>query len=348
MIPGRRTRVLIVDDSAIVRRVLSDILASEPDIEVVGTAPDPYIARDKILTLQPDVVTLDIEMPRMDGLTFLAKLMEHRPMPVVIISSLAQASCEAALEAARRGAVDVLAKPGGPYSVSDLKGDLPRRIRAAAQSRPRRTDHCATQPAAPAVRPSTALRAHEGNLELIALGASTGGTQAIEAILTSLPEEMPPIAVVQHIPPVFSAAFARRLDSTCRLKVREATDGEPFRRGNVLVAPGNFHLTVERVASGLVARLNQNDRVCYQRPAVDVLFRSVAQTAGSRAAAALLTGMGRDGAEGMAALRKAGAMTIAQDEASCVVFGMPREAIRLGAAAKVLPLEQVASHLLVN
>jgi len=341
-----RTRVLIVDDSAIVRRVLSDILAEEPDIEVVGTAPDPYIARDKILALQPDVITLDIEMPRMDGLTFLGRIMEHRPMPVIIISSLAQASCEAALEAARRGAVDVLAKPGGPYSVGDLKGDLPRRIRAAAQSRPRRLDPAASESRSPVQMAAVGAGTVKGHCELIAIGASTGGTQAIEMVLSSLPADMPPIVIVQHIPPVFSAAFARRLDATCRLQVREARDGDPLQRGTALVAPGDYHMTVERNASGLTARLNRGDKVCYQRPAVDVLFHSVARLAGKRAAAALLTGMGKDGAEGMLALQKSGAFTIAQDEATCVVFGMPREAIRLGAASRVVPLSQIASSLL--
>jgi len=335
----RRTRVLIVDDSAIVRRVLSGILEAEPDIEVAGAAPDPYIARDKIVALQPDVITLDIEMPRMDGLTFLDRIMEHRPTPVVIISSLAQASCEAALEAVRRGAVDVLAKPGGPYSVSDLKGDLPRRIRAAAQSRPRPAEPASSSPLA-GRRPTA-----RDHCELIAIGASTGGTQAIEAVLSGLPADMPPIVIVQHIPPVFSAAFAQRLDSTCRLRVREARDGDPLRSGTALVAPGGFHMTVERGASGLEARLNQSPKVCFQRPAVDVLFHSVARAAGQRAAAVLLTGMGKDGAEGMLALHKSGAFTIAQDEATCVVFGMPREAIRLGAASRVAPLDQIAGSL---
>ena len=245
------------------------------------------------------------------------------------------------------GAVDVLAKPGGPYSVGELKGDLPRRIRAAAMSRPRRSEHGSLPPRpsrgpAQDVPPPT-----KSNCDLIAIGASTGGTQAIEAVLINLPAGMPPIAIVQHIPPVFSAAFARRLDATCQLQVREARDGEPFQRGVALVAPGDYHLTVERAAVGFQARLSQGPKVCYQRPAVDVLFHSVARNVGKKALGVLLTGMGKDGAEGMLALRSAGAHTIAQDEASCVVFGMPREAIRLGAAEKVVSLGQVAASLLV-
>ncbi len=338
-----RTRVLVVDDSAIVRKVISDILAAQPDIEVVGTAPDPYVARDKIIALRPDVLTLDIEMPRMDGLTFLDRLMRHYPLPVIVISSLTQSSTRAALEAMNRGAVDVLAKPGGPYSVGDLKEDLPRRIRAASQARlrQRQADPAETQTSAtPSAR--TQRRAEL----LLAIGASTGGTQAIEQVLRGLPADMPPIVITQHIPAGFSAAFAQRLNQICALQVLEAQGGETLAHGRAYVAPGNHHLVVERSASGLWRlRLDDGPKVCYQRPSVDVMFQSVALSAGPQACGVLLTGMGSDGAEGMLALRRAGAHTIAQDEDSCVVFGMPREAIRLGAAQQVLPLPAITGAL---
>ena len=351
-----KTKVLVVDDSAIVRKVISDILAAQPDLEVVGTAPDPFVARDKILALRPDVLTLDIEMPRMDGLTFLDRLMRHYPLPVIVISSLTQSSTRAALEAMHRGAVDVLAKPGGPYSVGDLKEDLPRRIRAAASARLRRhAPPAADTPAravpnqsrpAPAPLPSPTVRSAPPN-RLIAIGASTGGTQAIEQLLRTLPSVMPPIVITQHIPAGFSAAFAQRLNQVCALEVREAQGNEPLLPGFAFIAPGNFHLLVERApAGGWRTRLDQGSKVCYQRPSVDVMFRSVAQYATRQAFGILLTGMGSDGAEGMLQLRQANAPTIAQNEETCVVFGMPREAIRLGAALQVLPLPEIASALI--
>lgn len=347
-----KTRVLVVDDSAIVRKVISTILSEQSDLEVVGTAPDPYVARDKILALQPDVLTLDIEMPRMDGLTFLEKIMRHHPMPVIVISSLTQSSTRAALEAMSRGAVDVLAKPGGPYSVGDLKLDLPNRVRAAARARLKKiTDEAPAGPATPAVTPaknvpiSDALRSQLGDT-LIAIGASTGGTQAIERVLRPLPAEMPPIVVAQHIPPGFSAAFAERLNRCCALEVKEAQGNETLRPGLVLIAPGDHHLVIDRVGGGWRARLDDGPKVCYQRPSVDVLFQSVARSAGGKAIGMILTGMGDDGANGLLQMRKDGARTLAQDEASCVVFGMPKEAIARGAAERVLPLEQMHQVLL--
>ena len=334
-------RVLIVDDSAIVRQVLADILANEAGIEVVGTAPDPYIARDKILALSPDVLTLDIEMPRMDGLSFLDRIMKHRPLPVIVISSLTQSASSAALEALRRGAVDVLAKPGGPYSVGDLKEDLPRRIRAAASARLRRP----VQPAqSPRAAGSPAPVTH-GKWKVVAIGASTGGTQAIEAVLSCLPAAAPRIVVAQHIPAGFSTAFADRLDGVCAVRVREAADGDLLEPGLALVAPGNFHLTVERSGGALRAAVRNGEKVCYQRPSVDVLFDSVARAAGDRACGVLLTGMGADGADGLLHMREAGADTLAQDEASCVVFGMPREAILRNAAAHVESLDRIGAWL---
>jgi two-component system chemotaxis response regulator CheB len=340
---GRKIRVLIVDDSAIVRKMLAEALASEPDMEVVGTAPDPFVARDKIVSLRPDVITLDIEMPRMDGLTFLKKIMKFHPLPVIIISSLAQSSSQAALEALQCGAVEVLAKPGGPYSVGELKHDLPHKVRAAAQARICKPK---AQLAAP-VSPPTPAFSSASDSTVIAIGASTGGTEALREVLTGLPANMPGILVVQHIPPVFSLAFANRLDNLCRLHVKEAADGDRLTPGLVLIAPGNFHMTLRQTGGQYSVRVQDGPRVCYQRPSVDVLFESVAQAAQGDAIGAILTGMGSDGAQGLLKMKRAGARTLAQDEASCVVFGMPREAIRMGAVDRIAPLDRVAEELTV-
>lgn len=339
----RRVKVLIIDDSAIVRKILSEALAGEPDLEIVGTAPDPYVARDKILALQPDVLTLDIEMPRMDGLTFLRKLMRYHPLPVIVISSLGQASCQAALQALASGAVEVLAKPGGPYSVGELRLDLATRIRAAAAAR-----LPAPKPEAPVPVPADApLRAKAyAQGHLIAIGASTGGTEAIEVLLSQMPEGCPPIVIAQHIPAGFSSAFAARLNQICQIEVKEADDGDALVTGRVLIAPGNLHMLLRRAMPGYRVEVKTGPRVCYQRPSVDVLFHSVAEIAGARAVGAILTGMGADGAQGLLAMRRAGARTIAQDESTCVVFGMPREAIKLGAAERVVPLPRVAHAIL--
>jgi two-component system chemotaxis response regulator CheB len=336
---GRVIKVLIVDDSAIVRKILQDTLSSERDIEVVGTAPDPYIARDKILALRPDVLTLDIEMPRMDGLTFLKALMQHYPLPVIIISSLGQASCQFALDALRLGAVEVLAKPGGPYSIGELKHALPAKIRAAAAARVG-----AKTPAGPA-RAVTSVSAFPPGA-LIAIGASTGGTEAIQEILTRLPADSPGIVITQHIPPVFSRAFADRLNQLGPLRVKEAEDRDEVKRGHVLIAQGGLHMVLRRNAGGYCVALKDGPKVCYQRPSVDVLFHSVAEVAGAKATGVILTGMGSDGAQGLLRMKQAGAHTIAQDEATCVVFGMPREAIRLGGAERVLPLADIPEAVL--
>ena len=342
----RRIRVLIVDDSAIVRRILSEALSGESDIEVVGTAPDPYVARDKILALQPDVITLDIEMPRMDGLTFLKKLMHFHPMPAIIISSLAQPSCLAALQALEFGAVEVLAKPGGPYSVGELRQSLAQKVRAAAAARIRLPERagaaCEAKPsppvrlAAPALPPGTVL----------AIGASTGGTEAIATVLTRIPQSCPGIVVAQHIPAQFSRAFASRLNTICAMDVKEAEDGDTLRNGLALVAPGDFHMVLRHSGGRYYVSVKTGPRVCYQRPSVDVLFSSVAEAAGAEAVGVLLTGMGNDGAQGLLRMRQAGARTIAQNEATCVVYGMPREAVELGAVAQVLPLTAIAEAML--
>jgi two-component system, chemotaxis family, protein-glutamate methylesterase/glutaminase len=338
---GRKIRVLIVDDSAIVRKMLAEALASEPDMEVVGTAPDPFVARDKIVSLRPDVITLDIEMPRMDGLTFLKKIMKFHPLPVIIISSLAQSSSQAALEALQCGAVEVLAKPGGPYSVGELKHDLPHKVRAAAQARVGKPKAQLTAPAPP---PALGFSSASDST-VIAIGASTGGTEALREVLSGLPANMPGILVVQHIPPVFSLAFANRLDNLCRLHVKEAADGDRLTPGLVLIAPGNFHMTLRNTGGQYSVRVQDGPRVCYQRPSVDVLFDSVAQVSKGDAIGAILTGMGSDGAHGLLQMKRAGARTLAQDEASCVVFGMPREAIRMGAVDRITPLDRVAAEL---
>lgn len=343
-----KIKVLIVDDSAIVRKILAEAIDSQSDMEVIGTAPDPYVARDKILSLRPDVLTLDIEMPRMDGLTFLKKVMRYNPVPTIIISSLGQASTTAALDALRFGAVDVLAKPAGPYSVGDLRTSLASRIRAAASTRfvpsglnvqnqvqvkvPIVTapDNLVTLPPFP-FHPET----------ILAIGASTGGTIAIQDILQRLPADIPGTVITQHIPAGFSFAFANRLNQLCRMEVREAINGDTIRPGLVLIAPGDFHLLVRRAGSRYVVELQQGPQVCYQRPSVDVMFASVTQSAAAHALGILLTGMGTDGAKGLLAMRRAGAPTIGQDEQSCIVFGMPREAARLGAVEITASLHDI-------
>lgn len=353
MIPAKRIRVLIVDDSAIVRKILSESLEGDPGIEVVGTAPDPYVARDKIISLRPDVLTLDVEMPRMDGLTFLKKLMKAYPLPVIMISSLTQASSAAAVEALAQGAVEVIAKPSGPYSVGEFRGSLAGKVRAAAACRKRLA---ASRPVAAASETPVVATPTASSLSrtpLIAIGASTGGTEAIERILVTLPGTLPPIVVVQHIPAGFSRAFADRLDKLCAAKIIEASDGDVLRPGTVLVAPGNLHLTVRRAGTDehtglpiLRASVATGETVCYQRPSVDVLFNSVAAIKLNGVIALLLTGMGSDGAEGLLNLRRGSAHTLSQDESSSVVFGMPREAIRIGAAREVVPLAQMPRRIL--
>ncbi len=350
-IPARRIRVLIVDDSAIVRKILTETLSREADFEVVGTAPDPYVARDKILALKPDVLTLDIEMPRMDGLTFLRNLMEHHPMPVIVVSSVGESNCKAAVRALELGALDVLTKPGGPYSVGDLQASLARRVRAAAMAKVRGSSRAApvdvtgTAEEVRTTREPVARAAPGIPSPLIAIGASTGGTEAIRHILHGLAPGSAAFVITQHIPAHFSAAFAHGLSRICSLQVKEARDGDAVLPGNVLVAPGNLHMMVKKNARGYYVSVADGPPVCYQRPSVDVLFSSVAAAAGRNAIGVLLTGMGNDGAKGLLEMRKAGAWTAAQDETSCVVFGMPREAILLGAAEAVMPLERIMETL---
>ena len=331
-------KVLIVDDSAIVRKLLADGLKGEPDIEVVGGAGDPFVARDMILRLEPDVLTLDIEMPRMDGLSFLRRLMTYRPMPVIIISSLTQSGSAATFDALRAGAVDVLAKPGGPASVGELAARLKQCLRAIKDVVPAglvRAEALATTVDAPAaVKFDSALRRNG----ILAIGASTGGPPAIESVLTRMPAETPPIVIAQHMPAGFTKAFAERLDRMCAIRVVEAAGGEPLEPGTAYVAPGEHHLVVQACGATLTTALHDGPPLHHQRPAVDELFFSLAKLRGVPIVAALLTGMGSDGADGLLALRQAGAETIAEDEQSCIVFGMPREAIARGAAMHVATL----------
>ena len=332
-------RVLVVDDSAVVRKALSEELSRYPDIEVVGTAMDPYAARDKIIELRPDVLTLDVEMPRMDGLSFLERLMQHYPIPVIIVSSLTPKHSEAAVRALALGAVDVVPKPGTQYSVPDVERHLVAAVRAAARARLHKRD--ATAPSAPSV--------HIGQIRttdrLVAIGASTGGTGAIEDVLRRFPANAPGTVITQHMPAGFTASFAQRLDQQCAVNVREARDGDIITPGLALIAPGNFHLLVQRSGAQWIARVKDGPLVHHQRPAVDVMFQSVSKAAGRNAVGVILTGMGEDGARGLVTMRDAGAWTIAQDEQSSVVFGMPRAAIEMGAAREVRPLHEVADAI---
>ena len=344
MSASRPIRVLVVDDSAVVRRILTTELARFPDIEVVGSAIDPYAAREKIVELEPDVLTLDIEMPRMNGLDFLEKLMKHRPMPVVVVSSLAEENSETTLRAFDLGAVEVIAKPGSRFSTPDVGGTLVRAIRAAASANVTRVLAGGAPRARAATASSAAPRAPrqlDTTHKIIAIGASTGGTKAIESLLTAMPVDSPGIVIVQHMPPGFTKAFADRLNTICAVHVREARDGDIVTPGVALIAPGGFHMVLNRSGATYSVRVKDGPPVHHQRPAVDVLFYSVAQHAGRNAVGVILTGMGADGAKGLASMREHGAHTIAQDEESCVVFGMPREAIALGAAVQVLPLDAI-------
>jgi two-component system chemotaxis response regulator CheB len=339
-----KIKVLVIDDSAIVRKILSETIAMESDMEVVGTAPDPYVARDKILALKPDVLTLDIEMPRMDGLTFLKKLMQFHPMPVVIISSLTQSSCDTSLEALRYGAVDVMGKPSGPYSIGELREGLAHKLRAAARARITGAKTGPVPSVAAAVLPQVepSLRSDM----VIAIGASTGGTEAIREVLARFPPNIPGIVMTQHIPKQFSTLFAQRMNSMMPFEVKEAADGDEVRPGRALLAPGGLHMVLRGGPSGYHVKLQDGPKVCYQRPAVDVMFSSVASAAKQNAVGVLLTGMGADGAQGMLAMHNAGAQTIVQDEATCVVYGMPREAVRMNAADMILPLPGIADAII--
>ncbi len=340
----RDIKVLIVDDSAIVRKIFTEELSREPGIQVIATAPDPYVARDKIVKLNPDVVTLDIEMPRMDGITFLKKLMNYYPLPVIIVSSLTPRGGKLALQAIESGAVEVLSKPGAAYSVGDMKQQLVDKIRAAARARVSRHKDEYSVEDAPVKLPTCALT--ETTNKVIAIGASTGGTEAVKKVLTRFPPTIPGVIVVQHMPPNFTTAFAERLNGLCAVEVKEAEDGDSVLPGRALIAPGNYHMLLKRSGARYYVCVKTGPMVCHQRPAVDVLFNSSAQYAGANAIGVIMTGMGSDGAQGLSKMRQAGARTIAQDEASCVVYGMPKEAVKMGAVEKVVPLKGIAQQVI--
>jgi len=351
-----KVRVLIVDDSALIRELLTSMLSRNPDIEVVGVAQDPHVARQKIKKLHPDVLTLDVQMPRMDGLTFLEKLMRLHPMPVVMVSALTDQGADLTLRAMELGAVDFVAKPklDLAHTFEAYAEDIAERVKAAARARvdclakhAGATLQTVPRFTADAVIEKMARKVKPGSTEtVIAIGASTGGTEAIKEVLMGMPADAPGIVVAQHIPEAFSGAFARRMDQHSAMRVCEAADGEAVLAGHVYIAPGSHHLLVVRSGSRYLCRLSDGPPVNRHRPSVDVLFRSVAQVAGAHGVGVLLTGMGNDGAQGLKEMREAGAYTIAQDEMSSVVWGMPGEAVKLDAAVEVLPLEKVARGIL--
>ena len=335
-------RVLIVDNSALMRQLLATLLEADPEIEVVGTAADPHIARERIKALNPDVITLDIEMPHMDGLTFLRKIMTLRPTPVVMISTLTQRGAEITLEALEIGAVDFIAKPteGIAEAMADLGAEIQAKVKVAASSRVgvRRAAPVASVP-----RPQRVRRLAPD--KIVFVGASTGGVEALKMLLLGLPADCPPVLITQHMPPRFTTGFAQRLDRECPMKVSEATDDEPIEPGHVYIAPGSHHLEIARHGSRNVCRLFEGATVSGHRPSVDVLFRSAARTTGKNAVGAILTGMGKDGAEGLLELRRAGAITLGQDEGSSLIYGMPRVAFERGAVMRQYPLEHMAEAI---
>jgi two-component system chemotaxis response regulator CheB len=333
-------KVLVVDDSAVVRQILSRELSKAPDIEVVATAPDPFIARNKIIQHEPNVMTLDIEMPRMDGLTFLRKVMKHHPVPTIVVSSLTPKGSAMALEALNAGAIDVVSKPGAAYTVGDVSDILIDQVRAASLVSFEKINTIRQKlESEPVARLSLAKTTDR----IIAIGASTGGTVAIEYLLRQMPANCPGIVIVQHMPEKFTKAFADRLNNMCDIDVREARDGDSVASGTALVAPGNFHMVVKRSGARYYVEIREGPPVFHQRPSVEVMFNSVAKYVGANAVGIILTGMGADGSSGLLAMRQSGGRTIAQDEKTCVVFGMPGEAVKLGAAEFVLPLQKITA-----
>ena len=337
-----KTRVLVVDDSAVVREIFTRELSRDPQIEVVGVAPDPFVARDRIVTLRPDVITLDIEMPRMDGITFLKKLMQYYPLPVIIVSSLTPEGGDLAMEALEAGAVEVMSKPGAAYTVGDMSVELADKIKAAACVKVQK-QHYPSGDGQLRARPlSISTTSHS----IIAIGASTGGTQALQSVLITMPGNAPAIVIVQHMPMHFTRSFAERLNQVCSIEVREAHDGDTVVPGKALIAPGNCHMLLRRSGAAYYVQVKGGPLVCRHRPSVDVLFKSVAAHAGSNAIGVILTGMGKDGAAGLLDMKRNGATTIAQDKASCVVYGMPKEAVQLGAVDHTVPLDHIPQTIL--
>ncbi|AOJ03394.1 MULTISPECIES: protein-glutamate methylesterase/protein-glutamine glutaminase [Burkholderia] len=349
----KKIKVLCVDDSALIRSLMTEIINSQPDMEVCATAPDPLVARELIKQHNPDVLTLDVEMPRMDGLDFLEKLMRLRPMPVVMVSSLTERGSEITLRALELGAVDFVTKPrvGIRDGMLEYSERLADKVRAASRARVRQNP----QPHAAAAAPGHAGAAAPlinnplvSTEKLIIVGASTGGTEAIREVLTPLPPDAPAVLIAQHMPPGFTRSFAQRLNGLCRISVKEAEHGERVLPGHAYIAPGHAHLLLARSGANYIAHLSDDPPVNRHRPSVDVLFRSAAQHAGKNALGVILTGMGRDGAAGLLEMKKAGAYTFAQDEASCVVFGMPREAIAMGGVDDVAPLSDMSRRIMAR
>ena len=346
-----KTRVVVVDDSALVRGLLAEIINRQSDMQCIGAAADPLVAREMIRDLDPDVITLDVEMPRMDGLDFLSRLMRLRPMPVVMVSTLTERGAEVTLRALELGAVDFVAKPkiGVADGLKQLGADITDKIRAASRAHVRRP--AAATPAAagrtavapPMPAPSLGRLSTE---KIIFIGASTGGTEATKEVLLGLPPDAPAVVITQHMPPGFTTSYAARLDGLCRIRVKEATDGERILPGHAYIAPGGLHLSVERSGANYIARVQDGEPVNRHKPSVEVLFKSAARVVGPNALGLMLTGMGADGAKAMREMRDAGSYNLVQDEASCVVFGMPREAIAAGAAHEVLSLQKIAPALL--
>lgn len=352
---GRTIKVLIVDDSAVVRQTLNEILSSDPELKVVGMAADPFLAAKYIEEELPDVITLDIEMPRMDGLTFLQKIMSQHPIPVVICSSLAIEGSESALRALEYGAVDIITKPklGTKQFLEESKIQICDAVKGAASANVKRraavSDLVQPKLSADVIMAKAASNAMVQTTEkVVVVGASTGGTEALKTFLEALPMDSPGIAIVQHMPENFTKSFAKRLDGICKISVKEAEDGDTLIRGRALIAPGNFHMLLKRSGARYYVEIKEGPLVSRHRPSVDVLFRSAARYAGKNAVGVIMTGMGDDGAKGMLELKEAGAYNIAQDEQTCIVFGMPNEAIKLGGVDKILPLQNIAAHVMNN
>jgi len=353
-----KIKVLIVDDAALMRKLLTEILSSSPKIEVVGTAADPFIAREKIKQLNPDVITLDVEMPRMDGITFLKNLMRLRPLPVVMISTLTEDGADVTLQALENGAIDYIPKPKADFehSLNDYAKEIIEKVIMASKVNVRKIEKrlktvenlkVAPKLTADAVIKSSASKTVVNTTDkFIAIGASTGGTEAVKEVLMGLPSDVPGIVIAQHIPASFSTSFARRLDEYSNLRVREAKGGEQILPGHVYLAPGDKHLIIERTGAKYICKLNDGPDVNRHKPSVDVLFRSVAQSAGPNAMGIMLTGMGADGAQGMLEMKNAGAFNVAQDERTSVVWGMPGAAVKLKAVSKELPLDAVAKEII--
>jgi two-component system chemotaxis response regulator CheB len=350
----RKIKVMVVDDSAIVRQTLTDLLNSDPEIEVVASAADPYIAAEKMRDVIPDVITLDIEMPKMDGLTFLRKLMEQHPIPVVICSSLAAEGSETALKALEYGAIEIITKPklGTKQFLEESRINICDTVKAASYAKVKKLVHpTLIQPKLSAdvvIKKSVNKSMVETTEKVIVVGASTGGTEALRYFLEAFPLDSPGIVIVQHMPENFTKAFAKRLDSYCKISVKEAENGDSIIRGRALIAPGNYHMLIKRQGAKYFVEIKTGPLVSRHRPSVDVLFRSAAQYAGKNAIGIIMTGMGDDGAKGLLEMKEAGAYTIAQDEKTCVVYGMPHEAVKLGAVDKILPLDEIAKNVLLK